>query len=297
MKEKVIVTGGAGFIGSHLSARLVELGHEVHIIDSLVAGKEERVPVGATLHVFDIRDTEKLTSIFEAASYVFHLAALPSVPFSIENPVETHDVNTLGTLKVLMAAKNAGVRRVVFSSSSAVYGEQPSMPITEASVCKPNSPYGLQKLEGEYYMKLASELYALETISLRYFNLYGLHQNAQGPYASVVAKFLDSASRNEPLSVVGDGSQTRDFVHVDDVVEANICAMNNKNLGKGEVFNVGGGVGYSINEIAKLIGGDIIHVPPRVEIKDSCASIEYARDALGWQPRKVFKEEIELLRT
>lgn len=297
MKEKVVVTGGAGFIGSHLVERLVREGLDVQVIDNLVAGKREYVPPQATLHVVDIREREKLAPIFEGVDTVFHLAALPSVPYSIEHPIETHEVNVLGTLNVLMVARDSGVRRIVFSSSSAVYGDQQELPIRERALCEPKSPYGLQKLESEHYMRLASELYGVGTVSLRYFNLYGLHQNATGPYASVIAKFLEQTARGEALTIVGEGSQTRDFVHVDDVVEANIAAMKSSHVGSGEIINIGGGVRYSINQIATMIGGEILHIPQRIEIKDSLAAIDRAHDLLEWEPCKDLKESIILLKS
>lgn len=293
--KKVIVTGGAGFIGSHLVNRLVSLGHDVHVVDNLVAGKREQVSAGATLHVVDIRDVEKLKPLFAGATQVFHLAALPSVPYSIENPTETHEVNTLGTLNVIMASREAGVRRIIFSSSSAVYGDQKEFPISESAVCDPKSPYGLQKFESELYLRLASELYDIETISLRYFNLYGPRQSANGPYASVVARFFDSRARGEPLTIIGDGLQTRDFVHVRDVVEANISAMESKKVGKGESVNIGGGVAYSVLDVARIVGGEMNFLPPRIEIRDSVADITRARELLRWQPSTIFEEGIREL--
>lgn len=294
--KKVIVTGGAGFIGSHLVERLVALGYEVHVVDNLIAGKREQVHPEATLHVVDIRDDEKLPPIFSGADTVFHLAALPSVPYSIENPIETHEVNTLGTLNIIMASRDAGVRRIVYSSSSAVYGDQEKMPVSEEVICEPISPYGLQKFESEHYLRLASELYNVETVSLRYFNLYGPRQNANGPYASVIARFIDQCAGGEPLTIVGEGKQTRDFVHVLDVVEANIMAMDSAYVGRGEVINVGGGKSYSVLDVANIIGGEITKLPPRVEIMNSLADISRAHKLLGWEPQKSFTEGINSLK-
>lgn len=291
-KTKVIVTGGAGFIGSHLVEKLVSLDFEVHVVDNLIAGKKENVHPGAVLHIVDIREIALLSPIFEDADTVFHLAALPSVPYSIENPIETHEVNALGTLKVIVAARDAKVRRIVYSSSSAVYGDQEILPVSEEATCVPMSPYGLQKLESEHYLRLASELYGVETVSLRYFNLYGPRQNASGPYASVVARFIDQASSGEPLTVVGEGKQTRDFVHVSDVVEANILSMNSNHVGKGEVINIGGGESYSVIDVAKIVGGEITYLPPRVEIMNSVAFVQRAHKLLGWEPAKSFSRGI-----
>lgn len=291
-KRKVVVTGGAGFIGSHLVEHLVALGHNVHVVDNLVAGKREYVHPDATLHIADIRNQEELQSIFEGADTIFHLAALPSVPYSIENPIETHEVNALGTLKVIVAARDAKVRRIVYSSSSAVYGDQEVVPIYEDALCEPKSPYGLQKLESEHYLRLASELYGVETVSLRYFNLYGPRQNAAGPYASVVARFIDQSASGQPLTVVGEGKQTRDFVHVQDVVSANIRAMDSIHAGKGEVFNIGGGKSYSVLDVAGIVGGEITYLPPRIEIMNSVAAIDRAREFLGWEPKESFSKGI-----
>lgn len=295
-KRKVVVTGGAGFIGSHLVEYLVALGHDVHVIDNLVAGKREYVHPKASLYVVDIRNQDALLPIFEGADTIFHLAALPSVPYSIENPVETHEVNALGTLKVIVAARDTGVRRIVYSSSSAVYGDQEVVPIYENALCEPKSPYGLQKLESEHYLRLASELYGLETVSLRYFNLYGPRQSASGPYASVVARFIDQCASGEPLTVVGEGKQTRDFVHVLDVVSANIRAMDNPLVGNGEVVNIGGGKSYSVLDVANIVGGEITYLPPRVEIMNSFAAIDRASELLGWEPQKPFSEGITHLK-
>jgi UDP-glucose 4-epimerase len=294
-KEKIVVTGGAGFIGSHIVDELVTRGYDVHVIDNLVAGKKELVPVEATLHILDIRDKDSISPIFVGATYVFHLAALPSVPYSIEHPEETHMVNTVGTLNVLLAARAAKVKRVIFSSSSAVYGDQDIVPVPEDAICIPNTPYGLQKYESEHYMRLASELYGLETVSLRYFNLYGPRQNAYGPYASVVAKFIDQKSLGQPMTVLGDGSQTRDFVHVADVVTANMRAMESTKVGKGETINIGGGKEYSIINLAHMLGGEITFLPPRVEIMHSVATIERANNLLDWEPKISLEEGIRLL--
>lgn len=295
-KEKVVVTGGAGFIGSHLVEALLKKGYAVHVIDNLIAGKRERVPEDAELHVVDIRDSAALAPIFEGAKFVFHLAALPSVPYSVEHPIETHEVNTLGTLKVLMAARAARVTRVIFSSSSAVYGDQDVVPVGEDAFCIPNTPYGLQKFESEHYMRLVSELYGLETVSLRYFNLYGPRQNAHGPYASVIGKFLELQAGGAPLTVMGDGSQTRDFVHVADVVRANLLAAQSSEVGRGEVINVGGGREYTIIELAHMLGGEISYLPPRVEIMRSAAIINRAKSLIGWEPEITLEEGILLLK-
>lgn len=296
-KQKVVVTGGAGFIGSHLVEELIEKGFQVDVIDNLVAGKREQVDARATFHVVDICDLDAIIPIIEGARAVFHLAALPSVPYSIENPGETHEVNVTGTLNVLIASARGKVRRVVYSSSSAVYGDQEVLPICENARGEPKSPYGLHKRMSEEYMALFAELYGVETVSLRYFNLYGPRQRSEGAYASVIAKFIACHNAGEPLPVVGDGAQTRDFVHVSDVVRANIATMESEHVGKGEVVNIGGGFGLSVLEIARFVGGRMENIPPRVEIRDSVADIKRARELLGWVPKVTVEESIrELLK-
>ncbi|MEK7568599.1 MAG: NAD-dependent epimerase/dehydratase family protein [Patescibacteria group bacterium] len=294
-KQKVVVTGGAGFIGSHLVEALIEKGFQVDVIDNLVAGKREQVDARAVLHVVDIRDLDAILPIIDGAFAVFHLAALPSVPYSIENPKETHEVNVTGTLNILLASARGKVKRVIYSSSSAVYGDQTVLPICEDARGEPKSPYGLHKRMGEEYMALFAELYGVETVSLRYFNLYGPRQKSEGAYASVVAKFIACHNADESLPIVGDGTQTRDFVHVSDVVRANISAMESEQAGSGEVVNIGGGVGLSVLEVARLVGGKMENTPPRVEIRDSVADIKRAQKLLGWSPSVKVEDGINIL--
>ena len=291
----MVVTGGAGFIGSHLVEALIEKGFQVDVIDNLVAGKREQVDARATLHVIDIRDLDEMLPIIDGAFAVFHLAALPSVPYSIENPKETHEVNVTGTLNILLASARGKVKRVIYSSSSAVYGDQTVLPICEDAPREPKSPYGLHKRMGEEYMTLFAELYGVETVSLRYFNLYGPRQKSEGAYASVVAKFIACHNADESLPIVGDGTQTRDFVHVSDVVRANISAMESEQAGRGEVVNIGGGVGLSVLEVARLVGGKMENTQPRVEIRDSVADIKRAQKLLGWSPSVKVEDGINIL--
>lgn len=290
--EKVIVTGGAGFIGSHIVDTLVDEGYEVHIVDNMSAGKKENVNPKAVLHIVDIREKEKLIPIFANAKYVFHEAAFPQVQYSMEHPIETNEINVLGTLNVLEASRINKIKRVIFASSSAVYGNQEILPITENMEANPLSPYGAQKYIGEVYMKLYARIYGVETVSLRYFNVYGPRQSASGAYASVIPKFIEFRKNNEPLSITGDGKQTRDFVNVRDVVSANILAMKNDKVGKGEVLNIGGNNQYSINYITKLIGGDISYIPPRIEPRKTQASITKAKGFLNWEPCVMLEDGI-----
>jgi len=295
MKEKVIVTGGAGFIGSHLVRQLVKENYEVIVIDNLYSGKMENIPHGVGFHNADIRKRESIEPFFKGAKYVFHLAAIPSVQFSMENPTETNDVNLNGTINVLTAAKNAGVKRVIYSASSAVYGDAKNLPISESEPPKPKSPYALQKYASELYLKLFSEIYGLETVNLRYFNVYGDGQPSVGAYASVIAKFLDLKKQNKKLTIVGDGKQTRDYVHVDDVARANIVAAKSDRVGRGESVNIGSGKKYSVIEIAKIIGGDTEYLPPRIEPKDSLADITLAKFLLDWQPHITLEKGLKNL--
>ena len=281
---KVVVTGGAGFIGSYLVKALCAKGYEVEVIDNLSSGKKENLPTGVTLHTIDINETEKLKAVFKGAHYVFHLAAIPSVQYSIEHPEETNRVNADGTLAVLSAARGAGVKRVIYSASSAVYGDAKELPIKETAQAQPKSPYALQKYIGELYCKLFASVYGLETVCLRYFNVYGAGQPSVGAYASVIAKFLDLKKQGKPLGIVGDGNQTRDFVHVSDIARANMFAAESARVGKGESINIGTGIRTSVNDIATIIGGVTEKMPPRIEPKDSLADISLAKFLLDWQP-------------
>ncbi len=293
--SKVVITGGAGFIGSHIADTLTEKGFDVHIVDDLSSGKREQVPMKVTLHVLDIRDHSQLCEIFKGADTVFHLAAIPQVPYSIEHPLETHDVNLKGTVSVFTAARDTGVRRVVYSASSAAYGEREDVPFHEGMEANPMSPYGLQKYVGELEGKLYSALYPLEVVSLRYFNVFGPRQDPRGPYAGVIGRFLLLKAEGKPLTVVGDGMQTRDFVHVRDVARANILAMESEKVGKGEVINIGTGKETTVNEVARILGGEVQYVPARIEPKRSCADTTKAKEFLGWRQEVEFEDGLKEL--
>jgi nucleoside-diphosphate-sugar epimerase len=296
--KKMVVTGGAGFIGSNIAEALAERGDEVHSIDTLVGGKRSNVDSRVTLHEIDIRDTEAITSIMAGADTVFHLAALPRVQYSIEHPIETNEVNVGGTVSVLRAAQTSGVRRVVYSASSSAYGDQPTMPLVETMQANPLSPYGLQKYIGELYCRVFSEVYGLETVSLRYFNVYGKNQDPEGAYALAIPKFLKQRAAGLPITITGDGEQTRDFTSVRDVVRANILASESTKVGKGEAMNIGAGNNCSINKLADLIGGAVEHIPARLEPKHTLADTTRARELLGWIPEVKLEEGIrELLTT
>lgn len=293
---KYIVTGGAGFIGSNLVDALINQGHEVHIIDDLSGGVEENLNKSATFHNVDIRNLEDIKPLFQNVDGVFHLAALPRVQFSIENPVLTHDVNITGTMNVFIAAKEAQVKRIVYSASSSAYGDQDTMPLIETMIPNPKSPYGLQKYVGEVYAKVWSDVYGIETVSLRYFNVYGPRQSDEGAYALVIARFLKQKREGQKMTITGDGLQTRDFTHVRDVVRANMLAMESAKAGKGEVINIGAGHNHSVLEIAKLIGGEYEFVPARLEPRDTLADNTKAKELLGWIPQENFEKAIEELK-
>ncbi|MBX4211525.1 MAG: NAD-dependent epimerase/dehydratase family protein [Candidatus Yanofskybacteria bacterium] len=274
---KFVVTGHKGFIGTHLFKALQDQGHNVVGIDS----KEGR----------DIRTVEP--DLLEGADGVFHFAALPRVPLSIEKPAETHDTNVNGTLHMLLCARDAGVKRFVYSSSSSVYGHQDTLPLHEGMKPNPLSPYAFQKLAGEYYSKIFSSLYGLETVSLRYFNVYGEGMSTEGSYAPAVARFLKFAKAEEVLPVYG-GDQTRDFTFVGDVVRANISAMTSENVGRGEIINIGGGQNYSILEIAKAISSNIkIQEARKGEPLNTRADISRAKELLDWEPQVNLLEWLE----
>lgn len=296
MKTKVIVTGGAGFIGSHLTDLLIEKDFEVHIIDNLSGGKKENINPKAKFHELDICDLESIKPVIAGASYVFHLAAKPRVQYSIENPIETDKINVGGTLNVLVAAHEGGVKRVIYSASSSAYGDQKIMPLREDMVAFPKSPYGLQKYVGEIYCRTWSSVYSLETVCLRYFNVYGPRINFEGAYALVIGKFLRQRQNGEPLTITGDGTQTRDFTHVRDVVRANLLAAQSEKVGRGEVINIGAGRNFTINKIAGLIGGPVEHIPSRLEPHDTLADNSLAKKLLGWSPEVKTEEAIKELK-
>ena len=294
--EKVIVTGGAGFIGSHIVDQLIDGGYEVHIVDNMSEGKKENINERAILHEIDIRDRESLIPVFANAKYVFHEAAMPRVQYSIDNPLETNDINVNGLLNVLEACRLSKVKRLIFASSSSIYGEPDTLPTREDMIPNPMSPYAVHKYIGEVYLKLYSKIYGLETVCLRYFNVYGPRFNPDGAYPLVIGYFLKLLKQGKPLSITGDGEQTRDFVHVRDVAKANLLAMKEVKVGNGEVVNIGGGIRYSINHIAKLLGGEVLHVAPRIEPHDTEADIKKAKEFIGWEPNIKLEEGIEELK-
>jgi UDP-glucose 4-epimerase len=284
---KYVVVGGAGFIGSNIVDKLVEQNHEVVIIDNLSTGKMENVNPKASVEYIDIcneNECSAMVEIMSGADALFLLAAKARVQPSIENPVEYEINNTIGTLNVLKCASDAGVRRVVYSASSSAYGNTEKLPSKESDPVNPLSPYGAQKYYGEVMCKMFSEVYGLETVSLRYFNIYGERQNVGGAYAMVIGIFADQKLRGEVMTINGDGEQRRDFTYVGDVVNANILASQSEKVGNGEVINIGNGDNRSINDIADMIGGERIHREPVIEPKETLADNSLAEELLGWKP-------------
>jgi nucleoside-diphosphate-sugar epimerase len=281
----VMVTGGAGFIGSHLVEALVSRGYTVRVIDNLSTGQSERVHRAAEFITADIVRPESLEHLFDGIDSVFHTAALPRVPLSIENPLETHMVNVVGTINVLIASRDAGVRRVIFSGSSSVYGDQAELPVNEAMKPNPLSPYALQKLTGEHYTLLFHRLYGLETLTLRYFNVFGPRMATEGAYLTVISAFLRQRMAGKPLTIEGDGEQTRDFTHVCDVVRANLLAMDCATA-DGRAVNIGQGRSVSVNWVARQIGGPTVNLPVRKgDVRHTLADFQQADKILGWRPQ------------
>src|SRR3989344_1696777 len=276
---KVVVTGGAGFIGSHVVDACMTKGWGVHVIDVKKPDKNH-INKKANYHIADIRNLKTIKPIIKGAKYVFHLAALPRVQYSIEHPEETTEVNVLGTMNVLIASREEGVKRVIYSASSSAYGDQTRLAFIEGMLENPKSPYGLQKFVGELYCRAWSEVYSLETVSLRYFNVYGPRISPKGSYPLAIAVFLDQRKKGKPMTVTGDGKQTRDYTHVRDVVRANLLASKSPKVGKGEVINIGAGRNVSMNFVVKLIGGPVKYIPPRLEPHDTLADNSLAKKLL-----------------
>ncbi|MBM3261614.1 NAD-dependent epimerase/dehydratase family protein [Candidatus Kaiserbacteria bacterium] len=296
MAKKTVVTGGAGFIGSNLVAILVKDGWDVHIIDRDPAFRRASLPAEAHLHEVDIRDTDRVQEIMRGADVVFHMAAMPRVQYSIDFPVETTDENVMGTVSVLTAAARAKVRRVVYSASGSAYGTQDVMPLVETMPANPVNPYGLHKYIGELFAQMWSQIYGIETVSLRYFNVYGPGMDPNGPYALAVGRFLKARLDGTPITIYGDGTVTRDFTHVSDVVRANMLAATSDKVGKGEVINIGAGRNISIKTLAELFGGEIVYEAPRIEAHDSLADNRKAKELLGWEPTIQVEEGIAALK-
>ncbi len=284
---KMLVTGGAGFIGSNLVDELVKDGHEVHVIDNFSSGKKDNCNSSAFYHeldISDIKNLKKMKNIFEEVDTVFHCAALARVQPSILNPVKYEKNNTLGIINILKTAVDMKVRRVIYSASSSAYGPTENLPSNEKDAPNPISPYANQKYYGELCCKMFSAVYSIETVSLRYFNVYGERQILGGAYATVVGIFLKQILDKKPLTINGNGKQRRDFTYVGDVVRANILASKSSKVGCGEVINIGYGKNVSINSIADMIGGEKKYMDPVKEPFANLADITKAKKLLGWEP-------------
>ena len=284
--KKAIVTGGAGFIGSNLVDKLIDMGIEVHIIDDLSTGKEENINPKATFHKIDISTINPDSNYYEFKNtdVIFHTAALARVQPSIENPIPFDNVNISGTLRMLMLSHKLGIKRFVYSASSSAYGNVKKTPTSETHPTNPLSPYGLQKYVGEQYCRMFSQVYNLDTVSLRYFNVYGEKMNLEGAYKLVIPIFANQILEGKPLTINNDGEQRRDFTYIGDVVKANIlAATHSKNL-NGEVFNIGNGDNYSVNELADMFGGEKQYGNKVIEPFETLADNSKAKNILNWNP-------------
>ena len=289
---KVVITGGAGFIGGHIAEYWLEQGAEVHIIDNLRSGRRENLSVypRAVFHEISIADREQVFEIMKDTRYVHHLAAMISVPESMDKPLECVDINVNGLINVLDAARKNGVEKVVHSSSAAVYGDNPISPKTTDMRPQPLSPYGVTKLDGEYYLQIYRAYHGLGTASLRYFNVFGPRQDPDSAYAAAIPIFVKRALENKDLIIFGDGQQTRDFVFVKDVVQANVLAATTPTANG--VYNVANGSSITIKELCELIikttdsDSKIVYSAERPgDIKHSLADIDATRQALGFEPK------------
>jgi nucleoside-diphosphate-sugar epimerase len=298
---RFVVTGGGGFIGSHLAETLLRRGHAVLVLDDFSTGRRENLAAAPqwaaagngryTLLEGDVRDAEACRRAADGADCVLHQAAVPSVQRSVEQPLTTHEVNVTGTLLLLEAARRAGVRRFVFASSSALYGESERLPKVESLCPAPISPYGLQKLAGETYCALYHRLYGLPTVALRYFNVFGPRQNPSSEYAAVIPRFVAAARAGRAATVYGDGEQTRDFTYVDNVVEANLLACSAGTEACGRAYNIAGGQRVSLNQLLRhlgeLLGRPVLaerQAPRPGDIRHSLADIGQAAERLGYRP-------------
>lgn len=296
---KTLVTGGAGFIGSHIVDRLITDGHEVVVLDNLVTGKRENLNPKAEFVECNIAEYETILPHFADVEVVFHTAALARITPSVQNPLLSNTYNITGTLNILWAAKNSGVKKVIYSSTSSIYGDQPPelYPVRETVEPRPGSPYSLQKFVGEMYCRLFYKLYGLESVIFRYFNVYGSRQITDGAYATIIGVFLKQRQEGKPMTVVADaGERRRDYTHVSDIVEANILAWQKDGL-PGELFNIGYGQDYSVNEIARLIGGPTVKIAARPwEYQKTLADNSKALQMLGWSPKVKLADGIAALK-
>ena len=297
-RVRVLITGGAGFIGSHLAHRLMDLGAAVRVLDDLSGGCRENVPRGSEMIVGSILDDGALREAASGCRYIFHEAAMVSVPESVEQPRRCAEINILGTEKVLEAARDTGVKRVIFAASAAAYGAHPQLPSHETDC---NSPYAASKVASENLLQAFGRCYEISTVSLRYFNIFGPRQNPNSAYAAAISAFTKSLRSGNPPTIFGDGRQTRDFTYIDNVVHANLLAASNPRHFQGEVINIGTGRRISLLDVLAEMGR-VMNIavtptfgPPRAgDVRDSVADIVKARELLGYEPLVDFAQGIEL---
>ena len=294
---KSLVTGGAGFIGSNLVDGLLGLGHEVIVIDNEYSDAHDHFYWNdyTENYKYDIRDYEKTRPLYDGVDYVFHIAAEARIQPAILNPVEAISINSVGTCTVLQCAREAGVKKLMYSSTSAGYGMNPQPNIeTQPDDCL--NPYSISKVNGEKLCKMYTDLFGLDTVIFRYFNVYGERQPVRGQYAPVIGIFLRQLAAGESLTIVGDGEQRRDFTYVKDIVNANIMAAlsNADREAYGQVYNVGSGVNYSVNEVAAMMSDDVKYIPPRLgEARISLANIDKIYKTFAWKPQQNLKEWVK----
>lgn len=294
---KSLVTGGAGFIGSNLVDKLLELGHEVVVIDNEFSDAHDQFYWNpkAQNYKYDIRDYENTRSLYDGVDYVFHIAAEARIQPAILNPIEAVSINSVGTCTVLQCAREAGVKRFMYSSTSSGYGLNDSPNVeTQPDDCL--NPYSVSKVNGEKLCKMYNDLFGLKTVSFRYFNVYGERQPLKGQYAPVIGIFLRQMRNNEPLTIVGNGEQRRDFTHVSDVVSANIIAATKEvdDEAFGQLYNVGTGTNHSINQIARMISNNKVNIPPRIgESRITLANNQKIKKTFGWEPKVKLEDWIK----
>jgi UDP-glucose 4-epimerase len=301
-KELVLVTGGAGFIGSHLCERLLHEGYGVRVLDDFFSGKRDNIaPFGSGIEMVEgsVADPAVAARAVKGAHFVLHQAAIPSVPRSVREPLKSNHANVNGTLTLLEAAKDAGVQRVVYAASSSAYGDTPTLPKVETMASDPRSPYAVAKLAGEGYCRAFTRVYGLETVCLRYFNVFGPRQDPNGDYAAVIPRFILAILEGRPITLHGDGEQSRDFTFIANTVDGNLLAMKAPGA-SGEVMNLACGESFTLNQMVQMLA-EIIGKTPHVEyiesrtgdVKHSLADISKARRLLGYEPKVSFREGLE----